>query len=296
MNYSDTIQFGTRILEAAGISEAALDARLLLEFVTGCTYADILTYPDTDVSGEQAALYEKYIKERASHIPYSHITGICEFMGLEFFVNEHVLIPRQDSECLVEEAMRFIFDGSEILDLCTGSGCLLISLMHYKNNCHGVGVDISEDAIAVARRNAAVRKEHAQPGEGDIEFFVGDLYDAIPGQTTNFDVIISNPPYIKSDVIPTLSPEVRDHEPVIALDGGADGLDLYRRIIDGAGSYLRREGLIFLEIGYDQAEAVTALLADAGFSGINVVKDFGGNDRVVSARLTNKPTERTIHV
>ena len=296
MNYSDTIQFGTRILEAAGISEAALDARLLLEFVTGCTYAAILTYPDTDVSGEQAALYEKYIKERASHIPYSHITGICEFMGLEFFVNEHVLIPRQDSECLVEEAMRFVFDGSEILDLCTGSGCLLISLMHYKNNCHGVGVDISEDAIAVARRNAAVRKEHAQPGEGDIDFFAGDLYDAIPGQTTSFDVIISNPPYIKSDVIPTLSPEVRDHEPVIALDGGADGLDLYRRIIDGAGSYLRKEGLIFLEIGYDQAEAVTALLADAGFSGINVVKDFGGNDRVVSARLTNKPTERTTHV
>ena len=288
MNYSDTIQFGTRILEAAGISEAALDARLLLEFVTGCTYADVLTYPDTEVSGEQAALYEKYIHERASHVPYSHITGICEFMGLEFFVNEHVLIPRQDSECLVEEAMRYVFDGSEILDLCTGSGCLLISLVHYKNNCHGVGVDISEEALAVARRNADVRKAHGQPGEGDIEFYAGDLYEALPRQTTNFDVIISNPPYIRSDVIPTLMPEVRDHEPVIALDGGPDGLEFYRRIIDGAGSYLRREGLIFLEIGYDQAEAVTDLLADKGFTDINVVKDLSGNDRVVSARHARK--------
>ncbi|MBR4575303.1 MAG: peptide chain release factor N(5)-glutamine methyltransferase [Lachnospiraceae bacterium] len=285
MNYSEAIRSGEKTLSEAGISEAALDARLLLEFVTGCSYADVLAHPDEEISDEQTQLFTKYINMRAGRIPYSYITGICEFMGLSFFVNEHVLIPRQDSECLVEEAMRFVFDGSDILDLCTGSGCLLISLMNYKNNCNGIGVDISEGAVEVAKKNAEARRAYSGPSAGSIRFYTGDLYDALPKETGVFDVIISNPPYIRTDVIPDLMPEVRDHEPVIALDGGDDGLEFYRRIAKPSKKYLRRGGMIFLEIGFDQAEDVRRILDANDFTDINIVKDFGGNDRVAVARL-----------
>lgn len=205
-------------------------------------------------------------------------------MGIDFAVNDKVLIPRQDSECLVEEIMRFAGDGSDILDLCTGSGCLLLSLMHYKNNCRGVGVDISEEALEIAGRNLEMLRRDDGLNGGDAVFLRGDLYDALSDHDKKFDYIISNPPYIRSDVIKTLMPEVRDHEPHIALDGGDDGLDFYRRIISGAPAHLANYGMIFLEIGFDQAEDVSRILNEAGFRDISVIKDYGGNDRVVSAR------------
>ncbi len=282
MNYSEVYQNGERQLAAAGISEAALDARLLLEFLTGHDRNTLLAHPDTPVDDASVERYNALIEKRAEHIPLQHLTGSCEFMGIDFEVSDKVLIPRQDSECLVEEAMRYVSDGSDILDLCTGTGCLLLSLMHYKNNCRGVGVDISEDALSVAQRNADKLIAGNGLNGGKVSFAAGDLYDALSADA-KFDVIISNPPYIRSDVIPTLMPEVADHEPLIALDGGQDGLAFYRRIAAGASAHLIKGGMIFFEIGYDQAEPVSAILADTGFTNIKTVKDYCGNDRVISA-------------
>ncbi len=285
MIYSETYENGVRILSAAGISEAALDARLLLEFITGHDRNALLAHPETPVSDDENTRYEALIEKRASHVPLQQMTGTAGFMGIDFFVNDKVLIPRADSECLVEEAMRFVSDGSDILDLCTGSGCLILSLMHYKNNCRGVGADISEDALSVARRNEKMLTAGGGLNGGTVSFIAGDLYEALSGDDMKFDVIISNPPYIRSDVIPTLMPEVADHEPLIALDGGDDGLTFYRRIAERACKYLTKHGMIFLEIGYDQAKDVSGILADAGFINIEVVKDYAGNDRVVRAQL-----------
>ncbi|MBO4267469.1 MAG: peptide chain release factor N(5)-glutamine methyltransferase [Lachnospiraceae bacterium] len=283
MNYRDTIRTGEDRLSSAGITEAALDARLLLEFITGHDRNTLFVYPDTPVSDVDAEKYEELIEKRSKHIPLQQLTGSCEFMGMDFFVNDKVLIPRQDSECLVEEAMRYVSDGSDILDLCTGSGCLLLSLMHYKNGCRGIGIDISADAVDVANINRDRLEETGGLNGGRADFIVGDLYDGI-APDRKFDVIISNPPYIRSADIAELMPEVRDHEPLLALDGGDDGLIFYRRIAVSAPDHLVRGGRIFLEIGYDQAEDVTRILAEAGFYDINVIKDFGRNDRVILAR------------
>jgi release factor glutamine methyltransferase len=177
--------------------------------------------------------------------------------------------------------MRFVPDGAEILDLCTGSGCLLLALMHYKNGCRGVGVDISEDALSIARENLALIENEGGLNGGSAKFLSGDLYDALPGEDQTFDFIISNPPYIRTSEIETLAPEVRDHDPRIALDGGDDGLIFYRRIAKGAAAHLNRGGMIFLEIGYDQGDEVSQILADKGFRDVEVIRDYSDNDRVV---------------
>ncbi len=281
MNYSESYRHGTQVLSAAGISEAALDARLLLEFLTGCDPGWLYAHPDAQMAEDMPERYERLLERRAAHIPLQHITGTCSFMGIDFFVNDSVLIPRQDSECLVEEAMRYVNDGSDILDLCTGSGCLLLSLMHYKNGCSGVGTDISEDALAVAKKNLGMLEKSGGLNGGSVRLLQGDLYDALEGADERFDYIISNPPYIRSRDIPELMPEVRDHEPITALDGGADGLDFYKRITEDAAKFLRGGGMIFFEIGFDQADEVVHMLELAGFKDISVVRDYGGNDRVV---------------
>ncbi|MCR5301911.1 MAG: peptide chain release factor N(5)-glutamine methyltransferase [Lachnospiraceae bacterium] len=284
MNYSETYENGVRILRGAGISEAALDARLLLEFITGEGLTTLLAHPEKTVSDSDAEKYEDLIKKRSTHIPLAHLTGSCEFMGIDLVVNENVLIPRQDSECLVEEAMRYTQDGADILDLCTGSGCLLLSLMHYKNSCRGIGCDISAKAIETAKINLQRLESGGELNGGTARFLEGDLFDALTDPDQRFDVIISNPPYIRSSDIETLMSEVRDHEPRTALDGGDDGLIFYRRIAEGTPRRLVRYGRIFLEIGYDQAEDVKTILTDAGFSDIEVVKDYSSNDRVVTAK------------
>ena len=212
------------------------------------------------------------IEKRAVHIPLQHLTGEQNFMGLDFLVNEHVLIPRQDTEILVEEIMRDLHDGIRILDMCTGSGCILLSLLHYSNDCSGVGVDVSEDALVVARQNAD------RLAEKQAVFIQSDLFEKVEG---SFDLIVSNPPYIRSQEIAGLMPEVREHEPHLALDGKDDGLHFYREIIKGAMPHLKRGGQLFFEIGYDQGEAVQALLAANGYTEIAVVKDYAGLDRVV---------------
>ncbi len=284
MNYSETYHAGTQILSDAGISEAALDARLLLEFITGADLNTLLAHPLTPVSDDEQERYRLLLQKRAQHVPLSYLTGESEFMGITFHVDASVLIPRQDSECLVEEAMRYVDDSSSVLDLCTGSGCLLLALMHYKNRLRAVGTDISSEAVEVASSNARRLETEGALNNGEVTFYCGDLYDALP-DGERFEYIISNPPYIRTDVIPTLMSEVRDHEPHIALDGGEDGLDIYRRIAQGAHKYLRKHGMIFLEIGYDQSADVSAILEEYGFTGIKTVKDYCDNDRVITAKM-----------
>lgn len=277
MQYRELYQLGREKLLQAGIEETDLNARLLLEYVCHTDRNTLLAHGDNPVSGEQEEYYVNLIEKRAQHIPLQHITGTQEFMGLDFCVNEHVLIPRQDTEILVEAAMKELHDGMSILDMCTGSGCILLSLLHYSNDCQGVGVDISKDALAVARQNA---KRLFGKAAKDIELIQSDLFAAL-GQERRFDMLLSNPPYIRSAEIPDLMEEVRAHEPVAALDGRADGLHFYREISREAKPYLQGGAYLFFEIGYDQAEAVSSILQKDGYREIEVIKDFAGLDRVV---------------
>ncbi len=275
MNYTEAFLMGMQKLKEAEIGEAQLDARLLLEEVCGTDHNTLLCHGDREVSEAEEEKYRRALEQRAVHVPLQHLLGYQDFMGLRFQVNEYVLIPRQDTEILVEEAMRYLHDGMRILDLCTGSGCILLSLLHYSNDCEGVGVDISQEALQVAAQNAEALGIKA-------DFLKGDLYEKVTGK---FDLLVSNPPYIERAIIPTLMEEVREYDPYIALDGGEDGLDFYRRIIGGAQDYLKRGGQILMEIGSGQAKAVSELLREAGFKEIDVCRDFAGLDRVVSGRL-----------
>ncbi len=272
MQYAKLYQIGKEQLQKAGITDAELDARLLLEFICHTDRNALYAHGDQEIEDEKMQDFLRLIEKRAVHIPLQHLTGEQNFMGLDFLVNEHVLIPRQDTEILVEEIMRDLHDGIRILDMCTGSGCILLSLLHYSNDCSGVGVDVSEDALAVARQNAD------RLAEKQAVFIQSDLFEKVEG---SFDLIVSNPPYIRSQEIAGLMPEVREHEPHLALDGKDDGLHFYREIIKGAMPHLKRGGQLFFEIGYDQGEAVQALLAANGYTEIAVVKDYAGLDRVV---------------
>ncbi|MBE5881624.1 MAG: peptide chain release factor N(5)-glutamine methyltransferase [Lachnospiraceae bacterium] len=273
MRYADLYAQGKALLEKAEIEEAALDARLLLEHVCETDRTTLFAHPEKEVTAEQQKCYEELIAKRSEHIPLQHLTGQQDFMGLTFGVNEHVLIPRQDTEILVEEVMRDLHDGVNILDMCTGSGCILLSLLHYSNDTTGVGVDLSEEALKVAQANAERLGK-----ESRVRFVQSNLFEALDEQ---FDIIVSNPPYIRTDVIEMLMPEVRDHDPRMALDGMADGLFFYRKIIDEAGNYLKRGGQLFFEIGHDQAEEVSTLMREHGYKEIEVKKDYAGLDRVV---------------
>lgn len=271
MNYRKLYETGKDRLEKAGIQEAALDARLLLEEVCRTDRNTLLVHGDRAVTEEEETQFRIFVERRSKHEPLQQITGWQEFMGLRFSVTEDVLVPRQDTETLVEEVMRYLRDGMEILDVCTGSGCILLSLLRYSNGCRGVGCDISKKALAVAAQNAKELGISAQ-------FIQSDLFESIEGR---FEYIVSNPPYIRKDMIPTLMEEVRDHEPLIALDGGEDGLDFYRKITREATEHLYSGGMLFFEIGYDQGETVKLLMEEEGYEEVTVSQDLAGLDRVV---------------
>lgn len=276
MTYRECYEQGCRTLQAAGIEEAALDARLLLETVCGTDRNDLLVHGEQPVAPEAEEKYLNWIRQRAEHIPLQQLTGEQDFMGLTFSVNEHVLIPRQDTEILVEEVLKELHDGMRVLDMCTGSGCILLSLLHYSNDCEGLGVDLSAEALEVAGRNVLKvltpeKAEHAH-------FLQSDLFEKVEGK---FEIIVSNPPYIASAEVEKLMPEVRDHEPRMALDGTEDGLYFYRRIIEEAGKHLVSSGMLFFEIGYDQGQAVSELMRTEGYCDVQVVQDYAGLDRVV---------------
>ena len=277
MQYGKLYEEGTRILADAGIEEreAKLDARFLLEHVCGTTLQTLLLNKERPVSAEEEGAYRELIAQRRERVPLSYITGKRDFMGLTFEVTRDVLIPEQDTENLAEEIMRHLCGGERILDLCTGSGCILLSLLSYSNGTTGVGTDLSGKALEIAARNAERL--------GLLErtaWRQGDLFEAVSGDE-KFDLIVSNPPYIKSEVIPSLAAEVSVYEPRLALDGGEDGLCFYRKIIPGSVSRLVTGGMLFLEIGSDQAEEVSALMRDAGFYEVRTIRDYGGNDRIV---------------
>ncbi len=278
MTYAGLLKQGETELREAGIRDAKTDAYLLLNFLSGKDRTFLSVHGDTEVEGDIIENYVNYIDRRKAHIPLQYITGETEFMGLRFEVDENVLIPRVDTEFLTEEALIVTDDGAEVLDLCTGSGCILLSVMCYKNNISGTGSDLSDAALKVAERNAERLAEQGRL-RGTVRFCKSDLFERISG---TFDVLISNPPYIRTAVIEELEEEVRDHEPRMALDGLEDGLAFYRAIAGEAYRYLAGEGRILLEIGYDQGEAVRRIFEEKGYRDVRIKKDYAGNERVLS--------------
>lgn len=273
---------GAEQLKNAGVPDAVLDARLLLFFVFHLDMTRWLMERNRLLTEKDQAETEEYrqlIGKREQRIPLQYLTGSQEFMGLEFAVNSHVLIPRQDTETLVELVLKEHPDKDcSVLDMCTGSGCIAVSLAVLGGYREVVGADISEEALAVAESNA----RRLCKGESRVSFIKSDLFEHLP-EDKQFDIIVSNPPYIPSQVIEGLEPEVRDHEPVLALDGTEDGLYFYRRLADECGRFLKPGGCVYYEIGWDQEEDVSSLLAGAGFTRIVTVKDLPGLDRVVKA-------------
>jgi len=281
----------TEELSRAGIDDATSEAGIILRETAGFTVTDMHMRPDTELDESVLHTIETIISRRLMREPLQYIYGRWNFMGLDFCVEKEVLIPRSDTEILVESALKEIHDGMRILDLCTGTGCILISLLKYSNGCPGVGVDIAKKAVELARKNSEfiLGCDIDEDDATQVQFLEGDLYKALDGSYDNsgeelFDIIVSNPPYIKTDVISTLEPEVKGFEPVLALDGGSDGLDIIRRIIAGADEHLIKGGSLFIEIGYDQGDEVSSLLTDAGFIDVEVIKDYAGLDRVVRGR------------
>lgn len=278
--YRELYEEGRRILEQAGLPDAALDARFLLEEVCGTNLQTLLVFPEKKMTEEEVNQYRAFIQRRKDREPTAMILGEWDFMGLTFRLNKSTLIPEQDTEVLVETALEELKRRGpgeaplRILDLCTGSGCILLSLLHELRNAGGLGTDLSEEALEAARENA-VRlglQERAVFRQGDLWEPVGD---------ERFDLIVSNPPYVPTEVIPTLEPEVRCGEPYAALDGGEDGLVFYRRIMEEAAGHLKPSGIIIVESGFDEAPQIAALMQDQKLRGIRTVKDYGGLDRVV---------------
>ncbi|MCI9124096.1 MAG: peptide chain release factor N(5)-glutamine methyltransferase [Eubacterium sp.] len=275
MTYREATEWGSRMLMQAGVMDAQLDAWLLLETVCRINRTFYYSHMEEDMTAQQQPEYEIAIRKRAERIPLQYITGEQEFMGLNFKVNSNVLIPRQDTETLVEEALKICQPGMKVLDLGTGTGCIIISLMKNAHGMTATGSDISKQALLVAKENARVH-------EVEVDWVRSNLYENIEGR---FDLVISNPPYIAQTDLLELMPEVRDFEPVGALDGGEDGLDFYRRIIEQSGDHLNKDGYLFLEIGYDQGPAVTNMMCAAGYREVAVIRDLAHQERVVKGRI-----------
>lgn len=300
---------GQNILAKAGIGEAGLDAWLLLEYTTGKSRAYYFAHGEENVSEETADQYLKLIGRRAEHIPLQHLTHQAFFMGHEFYVDKNVLIPRQDTETLVESALECMkaVKNPYILDMCTGSGCILISILKERADAHGTGVDLSDEALKVAVRNARTLEvaEHAEFVQSNLfsemqnivygtEYMkrtaVKDTVKMTECENSNrnysraYDMIISNPPYIPTAEIEGLMEEVRLHDPRMALDGLEDGLYFYRTITRQAKNYLAPGGWLLYEIGCSQGEDVADLLRKEGYEDIEIRQDLCGLDRVVLGR------------
>lgn len=270
--FKDILDKGKEILKQAGTSDFNIDAWYLLEYITGMGRAEYFLKKNNTVPGETVAKYLKLINIRASHMPLQYITGSQEFMGLEFKVSEDVLIPRQDTETLVEYVLPFV-NGKKVLDICTGSGCIAVSLAKLGGTALCVAADYSEKALAVARQNAELNNT-------GIQFIQSDMFENITG---SYDIIVSNPPYIETAIIDTLMPEVKEYEPRAALDGGSDGLSFYRVIGSKAKDYLYPGGLLAVETGALQGLQVMGIFKESGYKDVCVQKDLSGNDRVVAA-------------
>ena len=276
MTYREAIVLGEKNLQQADIADAKTDSWLLLAMACKIDHTYYYMHIDEEMSEEQVREFEVLIRKRAERVPLQYITGEQEFMGLTFHVNSNVLIPRQDTETLVEEALKVIKLGMKVMDMCTGSGCVLISILKNAHDVEGIGYDISKQAINVA-------KENAKFNEVPAVFERSDLFEDVV--ENDFDVIVSNPPYIPTDVVATLMPEVSQFEPREALDGKGDGLYFYSKILEQCKNYMKQDGYILFEIGCEQGDAVSTMMRLAGFSEVRVIKDLARNDRVVMGHL-----------
>lgn len=268
----------TRLLRESGNDNALFEAHLIVRKALSLSPLDMVLKANCEAAESVADLifFQTHRRERGE--PLEYILGTQEFMGLDFSVNPKVLIPRHDTERLVEHVLKhFGKKPFSALDLCTGSGCIAVSLLHFNKGARITALDISPDAIETAKKNAYLNGVECRARFEVCDIFTAELFG-------KFDLIVSNPPYIETEVIPTLSETVKMYEPHLALDGGADGLKFYRHITSLAPKYLLPGGMLAFEIGYNQAEAVSALMAE-NFSDITVIKDYGGNDRVVSGIL-----------
>lgn len=282
----EILHIGETALAQAGCMNPRIDAELLLRHLLSIDRTQLfIRYPS--ILGDKACEeYFKLIDIRAGGKPLQYMTGQQEFMGITFMVNEAVLIPRQDTETLVEEVIGYTKSrkgGCQILDLCCGSGAIGISLCKHLKNAKVTMSDISEKALEVARYNAK------ETGVSDrMKLVKSDLFGSFKKGfgSKKYDIIVSNPPYIESHVIPTLQREVAEHEPMLALDGGEDGLDFYRHIVAEAPAYLKKNGMLFLEIGHDQGRALLDIIGAAGgYGDVEVIKDLAGLDRVVKCQI-----------
>ncbi len=273
MTGAEAQRTGAEILARAGVAAPRTDARLLLAHASGVSRDRMILMGDMPISNYLADTYTALLMRRAKRVPVSQITGSREFYGRAFAVTPDVLDPRPDTETLIEQALAARFE--RVLDLGTGSGCILLTLLAERPAATGLGTDLSATALTVARGNA-----DALQLSDRAEFLTSDWFSAVEGQ---FDLIVSNPPYIAESEMATLEPEVRDHEPRFALTPGGDGLDAYRAIAAGVSAHLAPSGRLILEIGPTQASAVSALLSAAGLSQITVHCDLDRRDRVVEA-------------
>lgn len=289
ITYREWLAQTERRLSGCGIADAGADAWLLLEHGAGISRLYYSLNSGQEIPEETLRTLQALSERRCRRIPVQQLIGEAWFMGYPFRVNEHVLIPRQDTEILVEQALGILSEKRaeyarespaqaerplRVLDLCTGSGCVLLSILKEMPGISGIGTDISPGALAVAEENAARLGVEAS-------FQRSDLWELVEGL---YDLIVSNPPYIARDVIRSLSAEVREHEPLLALDGGRDGLDFYRRIAGRAADYLAPGGCLAVEIGYDQGEAVASMMDKNGFWDVRVIRDLAGLDRVVAGK------------
>lgn len=282
--FHELLTQGTQLLMNAGIEEARLDAWLLLEYTADISRAWYYAHPESEVNEEIVSEYLSLCQKRAEHIPLQHLTHQACFMGYDFYVDERVLVPRQDTEVLAEEALHQLRNmrNPRILDMCTGSGCLLLSLLMELPDATGTGVDISAAALAVAERNRKNLELEKRAVLVQSDTFSGDYFQKNSGNISlEYDMLISNPPYIPTEEIGKLMEEVRFHDPVLALDGREDGLYFYRRITEQAGKYLKPGGWLMYEIGCEQGADVSAIMQGEGFTEVTVKKDLAGLDRVV---------------
>lgn len=274
MTYQEALRYGQIRLIAAGVLEVESDAWLLMSAVCRIDRNFYYVYGNEEMIKEQEKEYMALLEKRAERIPLQYITGEQDFMGLTFKVNPGVLIPRQDTETLVEEVLKAVTPSMEVLDLCTGSGCIAVSLAKFVPGAKVQGVDISPEALKVS-------EENARRNGVNVHFFLSDMFGQVEGK---FDMIVSNPPYIPTGEIQGLMPEVKDFEPHLALDGKEDGLWFYRILAGEGKKYLKPKGTLMVEIGCDQGKDVSRIFKDNGYCDIKVIKDLAGLDRVVTGK------------
>lgn len=278
MLLSEALHYGMKRLKTELVIEYKSDASLLLEHCTGIDFRTYFLHQQKSLTKEEEEQYQSYLERRIKGEPVQYITNKAYLMGYEFYVDENVLIPRYDTEILVAAVLNYIKPGMRLLDLCTGSGCILISVLKETKDVIGVGSDISKEALEVAKKNAI---RHGCR----LKLLQGDLFEPVTGL---YDIIVSNPPYVNRKDMESLEREVGEYEPHLALFGGEDGLDYYKRIIKDSLHYLAEGGRLFLEIAYDQLDKVSDLMKLSGFVDIFSVKDFNHIDRVLYARKGKK--------